>query len=75
MSIMTGDAIIEAQRIIDRAPPGAYELRQPYGVNWNKILSSTSLGADFKRTVDGGPLNRIKVKSLNTCNHHPYEIS
>jgi len=76
MQILTKEEIAVAQGAIDGTPTGEYELRDIYGSEWQYIVSPTSFGARFKKTVADGHLKRIKPSSQKkkTNNHHTYEI-
>ncbi len=74
MAHLSSAEILQAQAIINRAPPGIYELKVLYGSTWTSITSPTTFGAKFKATVLAGNLMGIRIKSPKTDNHQTYEV-
>lgn len=74
MTTLTPVEVTEAQAIIDRTPPGTYELKVIYGAAWSSVTSPTTFGRKFKNTVMAGGLKKIQYESLRTDNHNMYTI-
>lgn len=75
MSILNPAEISKAQEIITRSQPGIYELKDLYGSLWSSVASPTTFGKRFKKTVQAGHLQQIKLLAPpKTNNHYTYEI-
>ncbi len=74
MSILTQTEIENAQSIIDKHPPGSYELKALYGKEWQHVASPTSFGKKFKNAVASNLLKHIEHDSLRGDNHNIYRI-
>ncbi|WP_322469162.1 DUF1413 domain-containing protein [Hydrogenophaga sp. SNF1] len=72
--MLTPDELAQAQRLIDAASPGIYEVKDLYGQEWAKVLSPTTFGKRFKQSVVGGQLKGIRYDSTRGDNHKLYEV-
>lgn len=75
MPILNSAEITKAQEIISRKPVGVYELKELYGTVWSSIDRPTTFGAKFKKAVQAGLLQQIRLLTPpKTNNHNTYEI-
>jgi hypothetical protein len=74
MAVLHQKELTRAQKIIDDALPGIYELKHLYGSMWQSISSPTVFGGNFKETVQAGHLRNIRLLSPKTNNHQTYEV-
>lgn len=63
------------QGLVDRLPPGEYEVEQIFGEFWDAIASPTSYGRRFKRAVAAGQLQRIELRGCGATNQQIYFVS
>ena len=61
MAILNSAEISKAQEIIGKKQRGIYELKDLYGPLWSRVDSPTAFGKRFKKTVETGLLQHIKL--------------
>ena len=74
MAFLSQKELAQAQKLINHAEPGVFELNDLYGSKWLSISSPTVFGASFKETVQAGHLKNIRLLTPKTNNHQTYEV-
>lgn len=63
-----------AQALINKRPPGLYELKEIFGSEWATIDNPTDYGTKFKYSVKNNLLKNITLDAKKSNNHQNYKI-
>jgi hypothetical protein len=68
------NAVPALQDYVDKLPPGTYKLSDILGADWDRVLSKTDAGLQFRRYVSEGQLERIESAGKTSSNHQLYRV-